>query len=275
MISVRERINMYGAIIGDIAGSRFEFNNHRSKEFKLFTQWDFFTDDTVMTIAVAKALHESKKNDYTDLEEKLIYWMKEIGRRYPDCGYGGNFAHWIMSDDSRPYNSFGNGSGMRTSECAWIANSLSDSLKLAERCAAVTHNHPEGIKGAQAVTACIYLARKGKTKEEIREYTESRYYRLDFTLDQIRPVYRFNETCQDSVPQAIEAFLESDSFEDAIRNAISIGGDSDTIAAMTGSIAEAYYGIEEDMVNQARSYLDSYLLDCIESMKETSPAVGL
>jgi type I restriction enzyme M protein len=275
MISVRERINMYGAIIGDIAGSRFEFNNHRSKEFKLFTQWDFFTDDTVMTIAVAKALHESKKNDYTDLEEKLIYWMKEIGRRYPDCGYGGNFAHWIMSDDSRPYNSFGNGSGMRTSECAWIANSLSDSLKLAERCAAVTHNHPEGIKGAQAVTACIYLARKGKTKEEIREYTESRYYRLDFTLDQIRPVYRFNETCQDSVPQAIEAFLESDSFEDAIRNAISIGGDSDTIAAMTGSIAEAYYGIEEDMVNQARSYLDSYLLDCIESMKETSSAVGL
>lgn len=266
---------MYGAIIGDIAGSRFEFNNHRSKEFKLFTQWDFFTDDTVMTIAVAKALHESKKNDYSDLEEKLVYWMKEIGRRYPDCGYGGNFAHWIMSDDSKPYNSFGNGSGMRTSECGWIADSLSNALELAERCAAVTHNHPEGIKGAKAVTACIYLARKGKTKEEIREYTESRYYRLDFTLDEIRPVYRFNETCQDSVPQAIEAFLESDSFEDAIRNAISIGGDSDTIAAMTGSIAEAYYGIEEDMVNQARSYLDDYLLSCIESMKEISPAVGL
>ena len=255
---------MYGAIIGDIVGSVYEFNNHRSKNFTFLTEENYFTDDSVMTIAVGKALYESKKNNYEDLEKQLIYWMHEIGKRYPDCGYGGRFYGWMMYDGDEPYNSFGNGSGMRTSDCAVFAESLEEALSLAERCAAVTHNHPEGIKGAQSITACIWLAKEGKTIEEIRKYVEDHFYKLDFTLDEIRPTYEFNEICQDSCPQAIEAFLESASFEDAIRNAISIGGDSDTLAAMTGAIAEAYYkptGLKEI----ADKYLDKYLQSIIGS----------
>lgn len=255
---------MYGAIIGDIVGSVYEFNNHRSKDFTFLTEENYFTDDSVMTIAVGKALYESKKNNYEDLEKQLIYWMHEIGKRYPDCGYGGRFYGWMMYDGDKPYNSFGNGSGMRTSDCAVFAESLEEALSLAERCAAVTHNHPEGIKGAQSITACIWLAKEGKTIEEIRRYVEDHFYKLDFTLDEIRPTYEFNEICQDSCPQAIEAFLESTSFEDAIRNAISIGGDSDTLAAMTGAIAEAYYkptGLKE----MADKYLDKYLQSIISS----------
>lgn len=255
---------MYGAIIGDIVGSVYEFNNHRSKDFTFLTEDNYFTDDSVMTIAVGKALSESKKSGYKDLEEQLIYWMHEIGKRYPDCGYGGRFYYWMMEDDTKPYNSFGNGSGMRTSDCAVFAETLEEALSLAERCAAVTHNHPEGIKGAQAITACIWLAKEGKTIEEIRQYVEEHFYKLDFTIDEIRPTYWFNETCQDSCPQAIEAFLESTSFEDAVRNAISIGGDSDTIAAMTGAIAEAYYK-PEGLKEMADKYLDKYLQKMIAS----------
>jgi type I restriction enzyme M protein len=250
---------MYGAIIGDIVGSRFEWNNIKTKEFDLFTDHCFFTDDSVMTIAVGKALHESRKQNYADLNDQLVYWMHKIGKRYPDCGYGGHFYHWMFHDDAEPYNSFGNGSAMRTSYCARIAESLEEALDLAEKCAAVTHNHPEGIKGAQAATACIWLAKEGKSQEEIRRYVHEHYYDMDFTLDGIRKSYRFDVTCQGSVPQAIEAFLEAVSFEDAIRNAISIGGDSDTIAAITGPIAEACFGIPEEYIRKADSYLDGYL----------------
>ena len=257
---------MYGAIIGDIVGSRFERNNHKSKDFELFTDECFFTDDTVMTVAIAKALTESKENNYQDLSEKLIYWMHEIGRKYPRCGFGGNFYHWIMTDDDKPYNSYGNGSAMRTSMCGLIANSLDEALDLAKKCAEVTHNHIEGIKGAQATTACIYLSRQGKSKEEIREYINDNFYTLDFTIDQIRPDYTFDVSCQGSVPEAIECFLESDSFEDAIRNAISIGGDSDTIGAITGSIAQAYYGIDDSLIDKARTYLDEYLLNITDEI---------
>ena len=257
---------MYGAITGDIVGSRFEFNNIRTKDFVLFHDDCFFTDDSVMTIAVAKALHESKINGYHDLETRLVYWMHEIGRRYPYCGYGGMFYHWMFSDDMGPYNSFGNGSAMRTSYCGFIADSYEEAMMLAERCSAVTHDHPEGIKGAQATTACIWLAKEGKTKEEIRRHIENDFYRLGFTLDEIRPVYQFNETCQDTVPEAIECFLESESFEDAIRTAISIGGDSDTIGAIAGGIAEAFYGIDETVKTTVRGYLDDYLLDIIDSI---------
>ena len=261
---------MYGALIGDIVGSRFEFDNIKTKDFELFTGNNYFTDDSVMTIAVARALHGSQKNGYEDLEEQLDRWMHEIGRKYPDCGYGGYFAYWILINGDKPYNSFGNGAGMRTSECGWIAGSLEEALKLAERCAAITHNHPEGIRGAQAVTACIYLAREGKTKEEIRKYVEENFYVLDFTLDEIRPDYHFDVTCQGSVPQAIEAFLESVSFEDAVRNAISIGGDSDTIGAMTGSIAEAYYGLPEGFAETADGYLDDFLRKTVRELTANS-----
>ncbi|MBR4609123.1 MAG: ADP-ribosylglycohydrolase family protein [Erysipelotrichaceae bacterium] len=259
---------MYGAIIGDIAGSRFEFYNRKSKDFTLFDKNCEFTDDSVMTIAVAKALVESKKNKYEDLEEQLIFWMHEIGKRYPGCGYGGKFYYWIMNDETKPYHSFGNGSGMRTSMCAEIAESLGEALDLAKRCAAVTHNHEEGIKGAKAITAAAYLAKSGSDKKEIGDYIQKHFYDIDFTLDEIRKNYHFDVTCQGSVPQAIESFLESESYEDCIRNAISIGGDSDTIAAMAGAIAENYYGLPEGFKEKADAYLDDYLKGIIRSIEE-------
>jgi len=250
---------MYGAIIGDIVGSRFEFNNIKTKDFEFLTDDCFFTDDTLMTIAVAKALYESKRNGYNDLPEQCCKWMSELGKKYPDAGYGRNFYYWIMNDNMRePYYSYGNGSAMRTSECGWVTETIEEALHLAEVCASVSHNHPEGVKGAQAVTACIFLASRGRSKGTIREYIEANFYNLDFTLYKIRPTYEFDETCQGTVPQAIKCFLESKSFEDAIRNAISIGGDSDTIAAITGSIAEAYYQIDEELIKKIN---ETYIKD--------------
>jgi len=229
---------MLGAIIGDIVGSVYEWNNIKTKDFPLFSEKGFFTDDTVMTIAVADALLKGGTAD------DFIDSMKRIGRLYPDSGYGVRFGRWVHSNDREPYNSWGNGSAMRVSPCAWFAESLEEAETLAEKSAAVTHNHPEGIKGAQAAVAAIYLARSEEPKDRIKEYIEQKYgYNLSRTLDEIRPGYRFNETCQETVPEAIIAFLESTDFEDAIRNAISLGGDSDTLAAITGSIAEAAYGI--------------------------------
>lgn len=251
---------MTGAIIGDIVGSRFEFNNHRSKDFELFTSDCFFTDDTVMTLAVAKALSSYKTvTDYEDFRKTLIKCMHEIGVHYPHCGYGGRFYGWIMNGDTAPYNSFGNGSAMRVSPVSWYAHSLEEAEELAAATALVTHNHPEGVKGAVSVAGAIYLARTGHTMDEIKEYV-SRFYTIGFTLDEIRDTYGFYETCQQSVPQAFQAFLESVSFEDAVRNAISIGGDSDTIAAITGSVAEAFYGIDNELREEAVSRLDKRLL---------------
>ena len=251
---------MTGAIIGDIVGSRFEFDNHKSKNFTLFKPECFFTDDTVMTLAVANALNKYEAiTDFEAFKQTLIKSMHEIGIHYPDSGYGGRFYCWIMNKRTEPYNSFGNGSAMRASPVSWYAKSLDEAETLAKAIAEVTHNHPEGIKGAVSVAGAIYLARIGYSMAEIKEYI-SRFYKIDFTLDEIRPTYGFYETCQDSVPQAFEAFFESVSFEDAIRNAISIGGDSDTIAAITGSVAEAFYGISDKLKETAVSYLDERLL---------------
>lgn len=252
---------MIGAIIGDIVGSRFEFNNHRSKDFKLFTNDCFVTDDTLMTIAVARGLINFKDNynnvSESTIKDNVIRYMLEIGKQYPYCGYGNSFYNWIYYN-AKPYNSYGNGSAMRVSACGWIGKTLEDTKYLAKLTAEVSHNHPEGIKGAQVTASCIYLARNRYTKKDIKAFV-SDYYNMDFTLDKIRSTYRFNETCQKTVPQAIEAFLESNSFEDAIRNAISIGGDSDTLAAITGSIAEAYYGVPYDIKQKAESYMDNTL----------------
>lgn len=251
---------MIGAIIGDIVGSRFEFDNHKSKNFTLFTPECFFTDDTVMTLAVAKALNKYENiTDFEAFKQTLIKSMHEVGIHYPDSGYGGRFYGWIMNKRTEPYNSYGNGSAMRVSPVGWYAKSLEEAELLAKSTAEVTHNHPEGIKGAVSVAGAIYLARMGHSMDEIKEYV-SKFYNVDFTLDEIRPNYGFYETCQESVPQAFEAFFESDNFEDAIRNAISIGGDSDTIAAIAGSIAEAYYGISGKLKEMAVSYLDERLL---------------
>ena len=242
---------MTGAIIGDIAGSRFEFNNHRSKDFEIFHKDSFFTDDTVMTIAVAFALmhHEG------DLPQLTAHWMQRLGRFYPGLSYGNSFQSWIDGDIKGPYNSFGNGAAMRVSPCAWVAKSLDEAIQLSENVTAVTHNHPEGIKGAEAVTVATYMALHGANKKDIyRDMKE--YYDLDFTIDEIRPKYGFDETCQGTVPVAIRAFYEADSFEDAIRTAVSVGGDSDTLAAITGSIAEAYWGVPTAMQYQALRKLD-------------------
>lgn len=251
---------MTGAIIGDIVGSRFEFHNHKSKDFSFFSKKCFFTDDTVMTLAVAKALNEYEEiTDYEAFRQTLIKAMHEIGSCYPHCGYGGRFYYWITERKTEPYNSFGNGSAMRVSPVGKYAKSLDEAEKLAKATAEVTHNHPEGIKGAVSVAGAIYLAGTGSTMEEIKKYV-SKFYTIDFTLDQIRPDYGFYETCQNSVPQAFEAFFESTGFEDAIRNAISIGGDSDTIAAITGAVAGAFYGIENSLKETALTCLDEKLL---------------
>ena len=263
---------MIGAIISDIVGSRFEFNNHRSKEFELFTDDCEVTDDSIMTIAVAKAIMETEKeikpllnehghNDeyYALLDTMTIKYMQEIGRKYPYCGYGGMFGSWVFSDNPEPYNSFGNGAAMRISPAGIIANTDYEARKFSEIITSTTHNHTEGIKGAEATAIAIFLATRGFSKEEIFYKINKNYYDLDFTIDEIRDTYEFNETCQETVPQAIVAFLDSTSFEDAIRTAISVGGDSDTLAAITGSIAEAYYGVPKDIKEKALIYLNSEL----------------
>jgi len=189
--------------------------------------------------------------------------MQEVGRNYPSCGYGGSFGLWVFSNNPKPYNSFGNGAAMRVSPVGFVAKSLDQAISLSKKVTEVTHNHPEGIKGAEATAVAIYLARNGYNINDIKNYIDKHYYKMNFTLDEIRDTYKFNETCQDTVPQAIMAFLESTSFEDAIRNAISIGGDSDTLAAITGGIAEACYGIPKEIRNKALTYLDKRLLNIL------------
>ncbi len=261
---------MLGAIIGDIVGSRYEFNNIKTKQFPLFSNRCFFTDDSVMTLAIAEAVMACDGN-YQDLSEKAVEYMQRIGRRYGDCGYGGRFFDWMFSKNPKPYGSYGNGAGMRVSSVAWAARSLEECIEMSHAVTEVTHNHPEGIKGAEAIAVCTYLALHGTGKEEIRKYVNDHYYTLDFCLDGIRSTYRFNETCMDTIPQAIEAFLEAEDFEDAIRNAISIGGDSDTLGACTGAIAEAFFGIPEWIRDEAQQFLDRQLSDILIDFEDEFP----
>lgn len=262
---------MLGAIIGDIVGSRFEWNNNKSKQFDLLTYKCSVTDDSIMTLAIAKALLESK-SDYSDLSENAVKYMQNIGQHYPNCGYGGHFREWIYSDNPKPYNSYGNGAAMRVSACGFVANTLEEVKQLSKYVTEVTHNHSEGIKGAEATAVAIFLARSGKNLLEIRDYITKNYYPLNFSLDEIRDNYEFNESCQGTVPQALEAFFESKNFEDAIRNAISIGGDSDTIAAITGGIAGAYYGIPTDIRKHALTFLDERLLKILVDFENNYPS---
>ena len=268
---------MYGAYIGDIVGSKYEFKNIKIKEFPLFSDGCDFTDDFLMTAAVAKAIMQSAKerssNSSTVFKQLLIDNMQDFGRRYPypTGGYGSNFSLWLRSSSPEPYGSYGNGSAMRVSPCGLAANNLEEALLLARMSASVSHNHPEGIKGAETVAAAVFMAKSGKEKLEIKDYISENYYNLDFTLDEIRPAYKFDPSCQGTVPQAIVAFLESYSFEDALRNAVSIGGDSDTIGAITGSIAWTYYakqcensGFDENMLEikkRANEYLPAELIE--------------
>ena len=233
---------MYGAIIGDIAGSTLEFKRKKNYDFQIFLPGSDITDDTIMTIAVARALMHWRASG-GDLHEAMRFHMRDLGRKYPYPlgGYGTGFKHWLGSNSKLAYNSCGNGSAMRVSPCGLIAIDLEEALELAKISSEVTHNHPEGIKGAQATAAAIYMAKAGNTMEEIRTYIHENFYPMDRTCDEIRPTYRFEGTCQKSVPESIIAFLESESYEDAIRKVISLGGDADTMGAITGSIAWAYY----------------------------------
>lgn len=258
---------MLGAIIGDIVGSRFEWDNIKTKDFEFFSEDCFFTDDSVMSIAVAKALLESGDN-YEDLGLHATKTMREIGNEYPGSGYGGHFGYWLKHEELGPYNSYGNGSAMRVSPCGFAAKSLEEAKQFARSVSEITHNHEEGLKGAEATAVAIYLARQGYLKDEIKTYIVNHYYDIDFTLDEIREDYSFDVSCQGSVPQALEAFFESDSFEDAIRNAISIGGDSDTLGAICGGVAEAYYGIPTHLKKKALDYLDDDLIAIVEEFEQ-------
>ncbi|MGM9997950.1 MAG: ADP-ribosylglycohydrolase family protein [Candidatus Bruticola sp.] len=262
---------MIGALIGDIVGSRFEWKNHCSIEFNFFAKQCHFTDDSVMSLAVGKAIMEFykqgfslKDGDKEKLSALTVYYMRKIGQDYPRAGYGGKFRVWMYCDDPQPYNSFGNGAAMRVCAAGWAATSLEEALNLAEVVTAVTHNHPEGIKGAQATAAAIFLARQGKSKQEIKHYITENFYSLNFTIDELRFHYKYNVTCMGTVPQAIESFLEASNFEETVRLAISLGGDSDTLAAIAGSIAEAFYGVPADMEKDAVKFLDDNLKSLYE-----------
>ena len=254
---------MYGAILGDFVGSPFEFDRgDKTKNFDLFSKGCDFTDDSVMTIAVGEALLAvGTEATVKEVEEAVITNMQDWGKRYPYAGYGGRFRHWLKEKSPKPYGSYGNGSAMRVSAAGWLYDSLERTREVARATANVTHNHPEGIKGAEATASAIYMARNESSKEEIKEYIEREFhYNLDRTLDEIRPGYHMDETCQKTVPEAIIAFLESKNFEDAVRNAVSLGGDTDTLGAITGSIAEAFYGIPAELLAECRSRIDEGLM---------------
>ena len=270
---------MLGAVCGDTAGSPYEFRNIKYclKKDELIRKHSRFTDDSVMTCAVAKGLsdalsllkdnNDDKKLFYDTVRRSITESMVTFGKKYPLAGYGGRFTMWIFGKNHKPYNSWGNGSAMRVSYAGWIATSLEEAELFAELSAEVTHNHPEGIKGAKVVAGCIYLSRTGADKDDIRKYV-SQYYNIDFTLDEIRPHYRFDVSCQGSVPQAIVAFLEGNDFCDVIAKAISIGGDSDTIAAIAGSIAETIYPIPYFLRSEVIDKLDSNLQQTLDEAIE-------
>ena len=287
---------LYGAILGDIIGVPFEFAEIRqkSKDFELFSDRSDFSDDTVMTIAVADAIlktgnKKDNKNLYQDfVEDKVTYKelyrafqgesdyyrnlyknvtkeMQRYGKNYPHRGYGGSFRGWLNESNPKPYDSLGNGSAMRVSAAGWISDSMFETREVARQTARPTHNHPEGVKGAMSIACAIFLARKCSTKEKIKNYIEGEFdYNLSRSLDEVRKTCEFNETCSISVPEAIVAFLESENFEDAIRNAVSLGGDADTQAAIAGSIAEAFYEIPENLILKCRKYLPQEILKVID-----------
>lgn len=266
---------MWGAIAGDIIGSTHEFARPATKTTRfgpLFPSGSEFTDDTILTIATAQALLDtSEQRPIPDYGKAYLEW----GRRYPSS-YGGRFAEWLRSDSSKPYNSLGNGSAMRVGPIGWAFESLNDTLNQARLSAMPTHNHEEGIKGAQSVAHAIYSARHGSDKEEIRSQIEKEYgYDLRRTIGEIRPDYRFDETCPGTVPESIIAFLESHDFESAVRLAVSLGGDADTLACITGSIAEAYYGkLPHSIMHETRSHIRKDMLDVADRFVERFDVTG-
>ena len=263
---------MYGAILGDIIGSPYEFDRgNKSKDFPLFSRNSRFTDDSVMTLAVADAfLSIAPNTDDADIRRRLIQSMQFYGQTFPHAGYGGMFRRWLKDPNPQPYGSYGNGSAMRVSSAAWLFGDLETVRHMARLSAEVTHNHPEGIKGAEATASAIYLARTGSTKAEIKAYIETNFhYDLSRSCDEIRPTYRHVESCQETVPEAITAFLEGESFEDVIRTAVSLGGDCDTLTCIAGSMAEGFYGIPEELKQQCWEHLPENLRKVLQRFEET------
>ena len=257
-----EKVKMLGAVAGDIIGSVYEFQNTWSTQFDLFTPWTRFTDDSVMTLAVAKWLTEDK----TLSRSHLIRCMQILGRKYPRAGYGESFGFWLRQEEPQPYNSWGNGAGMRVSPVGLYAKSLDEALELAALTASVSHNHPEGVKGAKAIAASVFLCKEGHSKQEIKRYVEDTFgYNLNRTIAEIRPNYFFDVSCQGSVPEAIIAFLEGNSFEEVIRLAVSLGGDSDTIACMAGAIAACCYEIPQEIAVKCDGLLTTDLKIIMDS----------
>ena len=266
----KEVNDMYGAVLGDIIGSRFEFDRgDKSKDFRLFTAEDGFTDDSVMTVAIAEALlGVDKDEDEKIIKDRLVESMQRWGRKYPNAGYGSRFIYWIHSDKPVPYGSYGNGSAMRVSAAGWLYDSLDKTRQMARYTSEVSHNHSEGIKGAECTAAVIYLSRTGKSKEYIKDYVIKEFaYNLSQSLEELRRRHRHDESCMDSLPKALVSFFEGDSFEDVIRNVISLGGDTDTIAAIAGSMAEGYYEIPQDIIDEGRRYLGRDFMEILDKIK--------
>ena len=255
---------MYGAIMGDIVGSVYEWDNIKTKEFPLFVPASRYTDDSAMSIAVAEALLDTMGKSREERRKEVAWSMQKWGRRYPDAGYGGRFYDWLYMRNPKPYRSWGNGSAMRASAAGWLFDTLEETREAAADTACVTHDHPEGIKGAEAVAAVIWAARNGWTKQQIRKFAEKEFYPLKKTCDEIRPGYKFDVSCQGTVPQAITAFLEGDGFEDVIRTAVSLGGDCDTLTCIAGGMAEAMYGMPEEMKEECRKRLEPDMVKVLE-----------
>ncbi|SCW62474.1 ADP-ribosylglycohydrolase [Ruminococcaceae bacterium YRB3002] len=262
---------MFGAIIGDIVGSRFEFDNGgKTREFELLTPECSFTDDTVMTIAVAEALMDAGRDaGEAVIKANLIRSMKKWGQKYPYAGYGARFIDWVLSDDPKPYGSYGNGSGMRVSSAGWLYDTIERTREVARWTAEVTHNHPEGIKGAESTAAAIFMARHCATQAEIRDYLVSEFgYDLSRSLDVISPTYYHVEDCMRTMPEAFECFLEADSYESCLRNVIYIGGDTDTLCAIAGAIAEACWGVPAEIAEAAKEFVPEDIARVVERFME-------
>lgn len=259
---------MYGAIFGDIIGSRFEFDRGgKTKDFELFTNKCDWTDDTVMTVAVMEALKNAGKDaDVDTIKKECIKSMQKWGQRYPNAGYGSRFIYWVHSQNPKPYGSYGNGSAMRVSAAGWIYDTVERTREVARATAEVSHNHPEGIKGAECTAAVMFLARTGKSKEEIKEYVSREFgYDLSKSVDELRPLHEHVESCQDSLPKALASFFEGDSYEDVVRNAVSLGGDTDTLGAIAGAMGDAMYGVPIGIIAQGMDMMESDMLDTVKA----------
>lgn len=257
---------MLGAIIGDIIGSRFEFSGSRDRDFELFTKRNFFTDDTVMTCAIAKALLICD-GDYYNLSNQAVVCMQELGNKYEGRGYGATFLDWLSSAYPKPYGSFGNGSAMRVSPVAYVAKSLEEVKMLARKVTEITHNHPEGLKGGESVAVAIWMALNGYKKDEIKKYIDSHYYKIKEKYDDLPPLFIIDTSCQETVPLCFYSFFVSNSYEETVRTAVAFGGDADTMACIAGSIAEAYYGISKQIKNKIYKYLDRELLVIVNAFE--------